>query len=330
MNKKCYCIVPAYNCEHIVPSFFEIIKNQTIFNDLFFIIINDGSKDETLNKLEKFSSGHNNIKVISKTNGGAGSARNAGLDYLFQNNIDLDSCLMFLDIDDFIPNTYFENMLSIYDKTNADCLLCGIKKVYNDHNVSLIPCNTNQTQSISKCAVIKEFLKENIFPCSMGKVFKMSSWENCRFDEECVLGEDTPAIFYAICANSNIYISNYCEYSLDRKTGVSITRSDITNRKLLSIPRSYMLVNETIKECNDVYIKDFLKINANVFGDNYLSVIRHLSTPLTDLENKMLNESKNYYHSDIQKYFKPKSFKLKIKKILYRIQGFEKYSKLGK
>jgi glycosyltransferase involved in cell wall biosynthesis len=88
-------IIPAYNAsKHIENAINSVVKQP--FFDYEIIIVNDGSKDNTLEIVNKLASKYMNIRVIAQSNSGASIARNNGIrhakgDYIF-----------FMDADDVI------------------------------------------------------------------------------------------------------------------------------------------------------------------------------------------------------------------------------------
>lgn len=72
---KVSIIIPVFNAEKYLEECIESALNQT-FKDIEIIAVNDGSNDGSLEILRRFS---DKIKIISKSNGGAGSALNAGI-----------------------------------------------------------------------------------------------------------------------------------------------------------------------------------------------------------------------------------------------------------
>ena len=67
--KKLSVIVPAYNEEEVIELFYnklkEVIDKITEKYEYEIIFVDDGSKDETLNKLKKLRQSDKNIKIIS-------------------------------------------------------------------------------------------------------------------------------------------------------------------------------------------------------------------------------------------------------------------------
>jgi cellulose synthase/poly-beta-1,6-N-acetylglucosamine synthase-like glycosyltransferase len=60
-------ILPAYNVECCIAKCIQSLLNQTLKN-IEIILINDGSTDNTLKIIEKFSKLDSRIKVVSKNN----------------------------------------------------------------------------------------------------------------------------------------------------------------------------------------------------------------------------------------------------------------------
>ncbi len=71
-------IMPAYNSEHYIGRAIESILKQS-YGDFELIIVNDGSKDSTLEIIKRYQRHDKRIIAFSKDNGGICSARNYGL-----------------------------------------------------------------------------------------------------------------------------------------------------------------------------------------------------------------------------------------------------------
>lgn len=70
--------VPAYNCAQYIERCVDSALNQTVV-DLEVCICDDGSTDHTLDVLNRRYGGNPRVRVITKTNGGIGSASNAAV-----------------------------------------------------------------------------------------------------------------------------------------------------------------------------------------------------------------------------------------------------------
>lgn len=69
-------IIPLYNKENQIEKTLNSVLNQT-FDDFEIIIVNDGSTDNSLNIVNRFTD--ERIKIFSQENKGAASARNYGI-----------------------------------------------------------------------------------------------------------------------------------------------------------------------------------------------------------------------------------------------------------
>lgn len=87
-------VLPIYNAADYVAEGIRSLVDQSL-SDIEIICVDDGSSDGTADLLDALAETDARIKVIHKENGGAGSARNAGLAAAS------GEYLSFLDIDDF-------------------------------------------------------------------------------------------------------------------------------------------------------------------------------------------------------------------------------------
>lgn len=60
-------LMPAYNAEHFISEAIESILEQT-FSDFELIVIDDGSKDDTLAKIQQYANKDSRVRVISQEN----------------------------------------------------------------------------------------------------------------------------------------------------------------------------------------------------------------------------------------------------------------------
>ena len=82
MQNKCFLsiIIPVYNVEKFVERCIRSCEKQDVSSDNYEIIcVNDGSKDNSLDIINRLSTEYPNIIVISQPNGGLSAARNTGM-----------------------------------------------------------------------------------------------------------------------------------------------------------------------------------------------------------------------------------------------------------
>ncbi len=110
-------IIPVYNVEMHIARCIQSLLNQDLnAYDYEIIIVNDGSKDNSIEIAKGFQSKHSNIFIVNKENGGVGSARNAGLD------VAKGQYIYFIDPDDYLANTTLKLILNCIEINDLEVL----------------------------------------------------------------------------------------------------------------------------------------------------------------------------------------------------------------
>lgn len=74
-------IIPVYNASKNLEKCLTSLINQKTKYTFEIILVDDGSTDNSSQILEEYKNGFENIVVIYQENGGAGKARNIGINY---------------------------------------------------------------------------------------------------------------------------------------------------------------------------------------------------------------------------------------------------------
>lgn len=122
---KISVIIPIYNAEKYLDRCIQSLLNQTL-KDIEIILVDDGSKDHSVQLCKRFAQQYANIRVICKKNEGAGRARRAGI------LASESKYITFLDSDDYYEPKYCEKMFNRMEHTKADLVECGYYIVCND------------------------------------------------------------------------------------------------------------------------------------------------------------------------------------------------------
>jgi len=110
-------IVPVYKSEKYLTACLESIFKQT-YQIFELILVNDGSPDCCGEICEEWAKKDHRIRVVHKENGGAASARNAGLD------IAQGKYIAFIDSDDTVHPQYLEHLVALIESANSDIAMC--------------------------------------------------------------------------------------------------------------------------------------------------------------------------------------------------------------
>lgn len=120
-------IIPAYNVENYIKD--ALIPYLSLENtiDLEVLIINDGSKDNTLSLVQEYEQKYSEfVKVIDKKNGGHGSAINTGVKYATGRYFKV------VDGDDWLDTQALERLLEYLKKIDVDMVATGFEIVCED------------------------------------------------------------------------------------------------------------------------------------------------------------------------------------------------------
>lgn len=181
--------MPAYNAEKYLREAMESVLSQS-FENFELIVINDGSKDNTIDICSEFEKKDKRVKLIDKKNGGVAAARNDALD------VACGQYVMFVDSDDIIYPKSLQTLYDILAKNPYDYLRFeyqtideGNKPLYPNYEAKKRHKFVGMTMDSSKC--IKNLVRGEFFSC-VG-VFRRSVIENnhIRLLKGCTYNEDT-------------------------------------------------------------------------------------------------------------------------------------------
>ncbi len=177
-------IIPVYNGEKHLPELFECVKNQT-FKDFELILVNDGSSDHSLDICTSFAQEDERVRLIDKPNGGASSARNAGL------NAARARWIVFADCDDLIGIDYLKNLFDV--RAPNGVANCGFYEIANGKTKVSVDFGLNN-YSVSEGNFISVLDDVYLFthPSPIARIFDndIISGHNIRFNEDVTLCED--------------------------------------------------------------------------------------------------------------------------------------------
>jgi len=297
---KISIIVPIYNRENIIDNCIQGILSSR-FSDFELILIDDGSKDNSLEKCFEYSKIDKRVKVFSKDNGGVSSARNYGLTKA------TGEWILFVDSDD----TIYDSCLDILDRaiTHSDLDIdfimfeSKVGEIVNGkvHDYKSKTINNVIFESKDKTL---DFLFNEYNPyCKpiyyvTTKFFKKEIIDEYEifFREDVSLGED------------QIFISDYLKHITSSyytsEPGRVTFRWDnsSTNYRLGTMRRSpeeYVFIQkENYKALMSLY-----EITSNIYVQKY-AIYYLIDRPITRLLFKYCYFKKSYRHETIEELFK--------------------------
>ena len=182
MNKVLSIIIPTYNMER----YLEKCLSSLIIDGLErveVIVVNDGSKDRSLDIAQSFASKYpESFVIIDKDNGNYGSCINAGLYKATGIYVKV------LDADDYFDTDNFAQMLALLEEHDVDLFLADYTRVYDEGE-------KRESLPLPKCTVF-DFTAE----CKKLKKILLKIWmHNIVYKRENLISisyKQTEGIFY--------------------------------------------------------------------------------------------------------------------------------------
>lgn len=175
-------IIPVYQAEKYLSRCVESIRIQS-FNDIELLLVDDGSWDCSPALCDEYVAENSNMIVFHKGNGGASTARNAGIEYSQFSDFNL---LSFIDADDWIHSDYFKSLYGALKATQSYISMCNAVNTEDENYDFSENCNIEIFERSPE-----ELWCENRNLCVVpwGKLFSKSLFKDIRFPEG-VIQED--------------------------------------------------------------------------------------------------------------------------------------------
>lgn len=298
MNKLISIIIPVYNAELYLYRCLDSILKQK-YKNYEVILINDGSKDNSLSICEEYVGLYKNFTVINQLNKGVSFSRNIGI-----MNAKGDF-ICFIDADDEIKENYLSDFINEYQKSNADITCCDFDAInmYQEINIAKL---FDSKQYITKCEfekIYKLFLQGTTGISNVwNKLFKSSIIKdnNLFFSEEISNSEDMEFVLkYLNVCNTFSYIqkSNYIYHYNDTSLTKTFNYNQLDNH-LLWKHILYENIDETIlkKYIYDLNRLSILEMKSFICN----SIISNTKISFSDLKKypNLIQNIDHYYTYD--------------------------------
>lgn len=160
MDKILGIIIPSYNMEAYLAKGLDSVLSIDNPSPLDVIVVNDGSKDGTLEIARSYATRFPGIvNVIDKENGHYGSCINAGL------KIAQGKYVRILDADDSFYTDEFEEFVRFLETTDADLIVNDYKKEYINGNAVEYTYDLPRNKIVSFCDyVASDTISEILLP----------------------------------------------------------------------------------------------------------------------------------------------------------------------
>lgn len=207
-------VVPIYNVEPYLAQCLQSIANQTLNSNSFEVImVDDKSTDGSVAIAEEFTQKYSNFKLIKldeNTPGGAGIPSNIGI------NASNGEYIGFVDSDDYIEPTMFEDMLMSALAEDSDICICDFKIYYEKEKKTVESNDQKVWKKFIKTVADNQSIstiKSQMFslsPVPWRKIYKKSFLDRyeIRYPECEFFFEDNPLHWFVTAQLSNYSIVN--------------------------------------------------------------------------------------------------------------------------
>lgn len=307
MNNKVLTIgIAAYNVEKTIDACLTSMLYPAINNDIEILVINDGSTDDTVNRVNKYVNKYpDTVKIINKKNGGHGSTINATIKYA--------------------TGTYLK-MVDGDDQVEKDGLISLVKKLKENEVVDMVfspyfivDINTRDKKKIGYLKGIKEpylngmnaSLKDyykDLFVAMHGITYRTSMLKNSKYriDEHCFYVDVEYTIYYLMDVKKILLLSEpVYDYSVGSSTQSIDAKVKIKRRdQHLRVCKSLISFYEAEKDKMPKYTADMIKDNiVNMILCNEYTLL--MSLPSTNDSYKEIKSFDLYLRENSKDLYNP-------------------------
>lgn len=236
--KQLSIIIPVYNVEKYIKECIESIYRQGLDENYFeLILVNDGTKDKSMDIIVDVINKHNNIVVINQENQGPSIARNNGLERA------TGDFILFVDSDDLLINNSLPRIIEKAYETKTDLLIANlvqmndteikdsvffkeqkqfVAEIHSGENIYIKLLNPNE------CFPVRTIYKREFLIKHKIRFIPNIFYEDIPFTHECYIKAEkcikTNIIFYIyrMRNNSTTHSFNY-KTAMDYSTAIAMT-----------------------------------------------------------------------------------------------------------
>lgn len=295
MNEKISVVIPMFNSEKYIRRAIESVQRQT-YTDIEIICVDDHSTDGTRDICYEISQKDQRVVLKKNKKKGVSSARNLGI------NSATGKYLAFVDSDDWIEYTMYEEMIKKMQQESADIVVCNLFKDYDDGEIAM-----ENTGKVENCFdgfrfidyIFKRDLFRGVTAYSVNKLYRLDIFKETgvKYSEDLRRAEDVLMMTeLALKISKIVYINKPMYHYYQNSESTTHTNNyRVLMDSLVAYQRVIDLL-DSVPECKPtiVWIKRFYAYHsAKIFE-------KVLHNKEVDLYECLLNEIKKYYAEYIE------------------------------
>lgn len=320
---KVTVILAIYNVEKYLEKCLNSLLDQT-FDDISILTIDDGSPDNSLSILKKYSKISNKIKYIKQDNGGYGSAIETAL-----NNVDTKYFLI-CDPDDWLKKDCIEKLYRSAEENDVDMTIADTFYVYGNSVKSEYRRGTHRNYNIEPYKKYNDITSFTFFsPTPHAKLFKTELARHIKFPHHTSY---TDTLLFLLCLNnckSIYYINEPLAYYYFDRPGNTAENIFGTTYGQKTFNDQMTVINSTIQQLNNqkkikyvIYYRLYVEITSiisrlkSIKDGNYQENCATIYNSLSSIEK---------YHNLLYKEIRDNNLvKLMFREILIRLLFYKK------
>lgn len=317
-------ILPCYNGELFIKKTINSVINQT-YKNWECIVINDGSKDNSLELIENIITNDSRFKLINQENKGLSISRNIGLE------IATGDFIYFLDTDDLMSADCLEK-LSIHATPELD-IITGVTATTlgqneNIHDYLNHSIEKNKILINNDLKILKTAVSIGITCVAHNRLFsKQFLDKNALKFKEKIYHEDELFFFETyLLANKVIFISDVTYfYNVDNANSITKNKNAKNIKDYLSITEEiynkyYLTSSDSDREVIALFLTNFKRL-----------IFYHLNQCTKEEQNKVIDSiEKTFFLTKIKRNKKILSSNFEEMLFMFHVYSFENVNTIKK
>lgn len=296
MEKILSICVPSYNMEQYLARNIESFLVKGCLDKIEVIVVNDGSKDNTLKIANEYKAKYpGTVVVVDKKNGHYGSCVNAAL------RVAKGKYFRIVDADDFVDRDGLKKLVTDMELLNVDCIYTQFAQICED-KLSLVDSERIDLPYNKEILIDEVKLPNGVF--HMHCLSYRTQWlrDIGYVQTEGICYTDTEYVYYPLINCKTIYLENYPLYCyFVGRDGQSVDIKSLRNnyahfQKIHDrISHDYQILSDKSRS----YIYDFYMRTLLI----YMFEISVLYNPSKENQNDLRNrisvlslDNKNYLY----------------------------------
>lgn len=263
-NYQLSVVIPTYKPQNYIFECIDSLQKQTLTITLFeVIIVLNGVKDPYYTEIEDSIKEYDNFKIIHIATAGVSKARNIGIEVAGGSHI------VFIDDDDFIAETFLEEMYNHIVKKPLNLVVSNFLRYYADNRIEN-DYMTNSYEELKNNGDTFSLVKNRkILSSSCGKAIPKEVISDCRFKESVKISEDALFMFET---SKNIKGISFLPLEVAYYRRI---REASASRKKASVSARFKILVQNINNFSKVYFRNSTQYSFSLYINRIMAISKH-------------------------------------------------------